>query len=624
MTKLKFDQIKGMVISVTDKNIVADGITDNTATWVTLESTLVDGDTVYFPAGNYVGTFHTKKAINFTFDKKAKLVNSSASGTILRIGPESSDFTAHAVTESTLNVYDYQFTVPSASTKFSEGDIGYLWDNAQRPSDDEAINFETVKIADITGDVITVEGFIRSYKGTGSIVFYHSTIQPKDISVKGFNAEPDNTHTGACLLVWGCDGVDITDSRTLNSTGNAVGVRYSYDVSIVNTRPRKPRLTTSGYGYGVALIGVTSVTVRDLFGLRTRHVLDADSVYDFTYENIHEPDDQSAPVMLAHEGCAGFGDVSGVFVKTKQYPVNFSESGFGSGAGRAEKQNHPLRNVNIRNIHARVDETVVPDANGTFGVYLQCNVDEVNIENVSVNFLNTAALSAAAASNIVRVNGCAVGAFNVRNLSANKIGRFFFSTGDRDSAAIGDNLSCIENCSATDIREPIRVQGLWSLSVDKLFMDNVLGDQIIYMQSTGVSDDPLALYVGSTIHYKGTIRKIFDTSVTVDGEFSQISRDSNTAVSVVASYNVTAEEVQNRGKLLSLTAPVGASSITLGDFPTPYIDGQQITIRGWKSGRDDIVIPGSLSTIAADITFDSTNPDRVLVADGGVWRELNL
>jgi len=615
---LSVELISTGVVDLKAFGFTADG-TDDTAAWNVFEPQITEGDKVLFYDGVYKGKFFTKKAIKLVCED-ATFINASANVGIIRIGPEVSDFTAHVVTESTLNYLGTTFTVSGASTKFVVGDIGYLWDNAMRPSDNEQVNFEMIKILSIATDIITVEGFIHSFKGAGAITFNHSTIQPKNVEVTGFRATPDNTHVFFALRVFGVDGTTFRDSITTNTVGNAVSARFCYNFRAFNTVVNNPRITTSGDGYGVAMIACTRVTVKDLFGRGTRHILDADSVYDFLYENIHELDDQSIPIDFGHDGFTGHGVIRDIFVTTPQHAVNLSEGGYGSGANRAEKKNHPLRRVDIDNVNVTIQSSIAPDDGGTRGVFIRTNVKDVNINNISIRHINQSALTVAATSNIVRVNGIAIGHFSMTNLSTDKIGRFFFSSGDDDGVTFGNKSTYMRRLTADAVNKPVEVQGKWQINIDDIAVSIILSDSVVSMQQNAASDNPEALFIGSNINYGGTSRQLFDIFVTVPGENSGISRDSNTVIVLTAGYNFTATEIQNRMKFMRILAPVAGGTLIVGAFPKPFIDGQILVIEGHNSGRQDILIPGTLPNINEDILFNAAKPGHMLVSAGGLWR----
>ena len=175
--------------------------------------------------------------------------------------------------------------------------------------------------------------------------------------------------------------------------------------------------------------------------------------------------------------------------------------------------------------------------------------------------------------------------------------------------------------AAVNVDQPIKTFRNYSIAVDDLAMGAVLGDIIIDM-ATISSDDPLGLYVGSHINYGGvTEKQIYQTTALVDGSVTQNGKNMNVSVAVSASFVITAAHVQNRGTMVRLVAPVAGGSIDMGGFPDPYVDGQRISIFGWLTSRQDIVLPATLSNILADITFNSTTPSHDLVAVSGTWRQ---
>ena len=263
--------------------------------------------------------------------------------------------------------------------------------------------------------------------------------------------------------------------------------------------------------------------------------------------------------------------------------------------------------------------SVAPDDN-VATIYLQSNLDDVHISNIDVKHINQSALTGAAQSSVVRINGIATGAFSCKELSADKIGRFIFSNGDSDGATPATPLSTFEELTAGDVNEPLFLIGSWGASVDNMAMNSIIANEIINMAATG-AEVPIQLHIGSRISYSGAEKQIYKTSDLVNGSVTQNGKNMNASVAVSAGFVVTAAHVQNRGTMVRLVAPIASGSIDMGGFPEPYVDGQRISVFGWLNARQDIVLPATIPSIFSDVTFNSATPSHDLVAVSGFWRQ---
>jgi hypothetical protein len=330
----------------------------------------------------------------------------------------------------------------------------------------------------------------------------------------------------------------------------------------------------------------------------------------------------ATPVVIAHNGFGGDMVVEDIKSQSGTQAIVASEQGFGVAANEASKVDHPLRNTVIRAIQ-HTYTGLLTSGTGNAGVYIQFNVDGVSISDVRVYVTNINDVDSNTTLSAIRIDGIAVGAFSVEKVSANKIGQLFFSNGDSDGATSSASISRLHDLTSDFTNKPIQVQGDWGISVDDLAFDSIIGSVIIEMESQGAGT-PKYLAIGGNVKTPSD-KQIYKTTVTVEGSIVQSSNLIGSAITVGAGYNFTAEEIQNRGMFAELVSPVAGGTVTMGDFPEPYVNGQIITLSHTGDGaRQAILIPGTISTIAADITLSSTAVAKQLLAKSGVWKEIKL
>jgi hypothetical protein len=605
---------------VEDFGGAGDNSFDNTVAYGALIAAVPEGTRVVFGTqGTYLGNFvSADKSLRVDLNG-ATLTDTDDNTGIVIIG--AFDAVAHDVSEATLNNGDTQFTVIGASGLFSVGDIGYLWDQAVRPTGG-AVNYEVVKIADIAGDVITVEGFIAAHQGAAAIKFYHSTNQLKGPEITNGHIKPSATHVSFGAACFNSEHVSISRIQVEGAAGNGVAARFCYDVDIEKIKPLKPRAAGSGQGYGVALLGVSQFRIKDIIGLSNRHVYDQDSAYFGDIENVSDMDDQSAPVTLAHNGFTGYISCKNVRVKTSQYPVVLSSQGYG-GTPSADKSNHPFRNITIDGVDAIIRDTVSPNSSNILGVYFQNSTENVDVRNIRTKLLNGTALASGAGTYIVRVRGIARGYFNLSNVDVNKIGAFFFSEGARDGLAYDDCIANFRNLRAGAVDYAVRTQGLWAVNVDNVSLESdPISDVITYMETVG-GDSPQGAYIGGTIQYPGIGVEMLRTSGvgTIPGVLPQSSKSISSSIVVSAGQALTQAEIQERGRMVRLTSPVGAGTLTLSAtdaLPAPTVRDIDLKIAQPNSGRQAVEFPAG-DNITGGFTI-AENEVVHLYQNGGKWQ----
>jgi hypothetical protein len=615
-----WERITEEQVFVEDFGAIGDNTFDNTISYNSLISSVEEYSNIVFGTkGTYLGNFVSPdKSLNVDVNE-ATLVDTTDTNGIMVIG--SFTVNEYDVTESELNNGDIQFTVVGASGLFSVGDIGYLWDQAVRPTGGN-INYEMIKIAAIAGDLITVEGFLASYKGASGIKFYHSTTQMKRPSVKNAIVKPTDSHVSFGVACLNAEDVNVEKIKIEGFTGNAVSIRFCYDVNVSNIKPLKPINTGSGYGYGVALNVVSQFRVRDVIGLSCRHVYDQDSAYFGDIENISDMDDKSTPVTLAHNGFAGYFSCRNSRCKTSQYPITMSEQGYG-GTPSADKSKHPFRNITIDGVDAVINESVSPNSSNICGVYIQNSVENVDIRNIRSKLLSPDSVSSGAGTTMIRVNGIARGYFNVNNVQVNKIGKLVFSSGTRDGLAYDGCISSFRNMKAESCDYAMQMQGLWSIDVDGISIeDKPLSSIMMYMQVIG-SDSPQGAFVGEAISYNGFDVELISTTASgaIPGSLPKYSKNISSSIIVSAGQALTQAEIQERATLVRITTPIAAGTLTLSAtdaLPRPVVRDIDLYITQPNSGRQAVEFPTG-DNIVGGFTINQEETVR-LVSIAGKWQ----
>lgn len=611
-------KVKFSVIYAAEYNLSESA--DNTTIYNQIIADAVDGAKIVFPFNKtLLGHFISEhKALKLDLNGST-LTNTIDNKPIIQIG--TLIVNEYSVVESVLNHGATQFTVPNASTLFNVGDIGYLWDGATRSTTGN-VNYETVKIKSISGDVITVENFIASYKGASTIRFYHSPDQLKGVELKNAVFKPTPTHTAHTSIIANCENIRTDNIESVGTTGSAVHIRYSYGVIANDTRPLKAAAVGSGQGYGLQLFGVSKVTVNSVKGSGMRHVYDQDSTYFFIIRDVEDDDDKSAPVTLAHNGFAGYGLCENVQVTTSQYPVVLSEQGYG-GTVPALKQNHPFRSVHVKNVVARIRADVDPSTNtGVYGVYFQNSVVGCSVDNIDVEVLHPSAMTPTSGSSLVRVNGVVNKGFTVSNLKVNKVGRVFAGTGGTRSGFAHDNTKTIlRNLSIGDCSQIYLAQGNYYIDLDSVTITGSPKSGKIGVMTVVGSDVPLGSYHNvENISYDGTGIAQLDCNAAnaIQGGIGNGYKLAALGLAVTDGKIITLNELHERMSWLRLIHDVGTGSITI-TLPKPQTINDELRIVNPPS-RPSVILAGT--NMNTEVTI-ATGEIVTLRVAGSKWTLLS-
>lgn len=597
---------------------------DNTTAYNNLIAAVPSGTLVRWgqPGATYIGNFISPtKSLQLDLNG-AVLRDFSNNFPVIAIG-SLTNVIAYSVVETTLAYGSVSFQVVGASGLFSVGDIGYLWDSATRPSDSQPVNYEVIKIKSVSGNIITVEGFLASHKGAGAIKFYYDPNQLKGAKIFGGIISPSASHITIGAAVFNCEDVTVHQIQTRGTTGDAISVRSCYNIDIFDITSERPTGVGSGQGYGVSLLAVSQFCVENILGHGMRHVYDQDSAYFGKIVNITDMDDRSACITLAHNGFTGHIELSCVNTKTVQYPVILSSQGY-DGTTPAVRGNHPFRNIRIKGINTTIDASVSPNSSGIFGVYFQNSVIDSSVEDVSCNVLSSEALIPSAGSSIVRVDGIAKGTFEISRLSANKVGRAVFSSGNRGTLAPDGCITVVSNVHVGACAMISLLQGSWAASYNNIVSDTApVYGQLFAMDTVG-SNPPRGIYVGQGVSYGGPDIPLVTTSAFMTyGSLPYNSRAIGSSVAVVAGQAITQAEVQNKSTRLVLSGPSGTGTTTLSAtaaLPPPVVGGQELYIMT-LTGQHSLVFPAG-TNLQFSLTIAPGEQVR-LIGISGRWTLLS-
>ena len=586
--------------------------TDNTAVFNQIVSDAPNNAKIVFPYNQELkGHFISKtKAFNIDFNN-CTLISTLDDQPIVQIGDLAS--TQYIVAERFLLHGANSFSVVNASSLFKVGDIGYLWDGAVRPTGGD-VNYEAVKIRAIAGDLITVDGFLASYKGAGVIRFYHQTSQLKNASFKNLNLKPTSTHNFITSLIASVENPHVSNVETVGTVGASVCIRNCYGLTANNIRPLYASKVGDGQGYGLQLYCVSKFIVNNVNGSSMRHVYDQDSAYFGTISNVSDDDDKSSPVALAHNGFAGYCTLDGVRVTTSQYPINLSGQGYG-GAVSALKRNHPFRSIVIKNVVAtiRADATL---ESGTYGVYFQNNIVNCHVDNLNVTTLNTSVITSVSTSLLIRINGISTGGSTFGRLAVNRIGKILYaSSSDRDTFAFDYSKIVIRDVTVSEIAYLCHLQGLYFIDVDNVSVANSVYSNILVFMQVISSDQPYGAFVGKNVWTRLSGIALLSSNATsnMQGCLSTISKSIASSVSIVAGQSLTIQDIQDRSALVRLVPPTGVATIALNAttaLPKPQTIGDELYI-SVPAGRNNVTFPAG-SNITAHFTINAGETVRLV------------
>lgn len=607
------------IYKASDFDVLGDG-TDETSLMQSAIDTVPSGSIIHLD-GNKTYKFNINIAKSLALEGNGATIQGVTTNPVIKFGNAGgASPTAHAVTETTLNYGNTQFTVSGASTKFSVGDIGTLWDSAVRPAGGD-VNFHAVRIKSISTDVVTVEAPIRTFLGAGSITFEHDTKQVSDAGVNNVNVVP--VDSAIIALFWEHVHRPFYDNITgTNTNGPGISIRKSYDIRGGTSYFEKPFATGSGQGYGVQLLGVTEAYIQSAKGDGMRHVFDMDSAYGVRIGEVSDWNPASSPCTLAHNGFAG--DIHLEQYRGANpfgaYPVSTSSQGFGTAAGEPRAENHPVRNVWIGDINV-VQKDTDPNLFSVCGVYFRGHVENVYIGSITARYEDQTALATGAASRAVRANGTTSGYFTVGSINVDRVGEAltFFELLSR---SVEQGVITVGSIIVDTGNSFVTMQGHRHLHCPYSYMENLVDTGGLFILQSATSGEPKGVDIGQ-VHYDLTQKvEIIERSSLSEpppGSVVPSMRNSGTSISPVDGVTPSSDDVQNRAGWLRLTGGTDGTTDVLSGFPAPWVEGAEITVEGKIGTRNDVTIPDG-ANVDGPITFSSSMPRAKLRAYAGKWR----
>lgn len=582
--------------------------------------TLPAGSELHFDGGTTYTLAIASDAPIYWCPNGATFTNASSTLPILNIGSQSSVLT-YAVTEGTLPYNSRSFTIPGASSAFQVGNIATLHDGRTRPSDNAPVNFFTIKIASIVGDVITVEGSILTHL-QGSIVMIYSPGQIKDAGIVGqLNLEPVGTSASGVFMSYiERPRYDYVQGR--NTIGPGITLRYCYDVHGGDADFRKPAATGSGQGYGVQLLGCTEGWIGNTRGEGMRHALDLESTYSISAGVVSDPAPVSTPCGVAHNGFGGHISISGYRGGGGSgfYAVAFSAQGHSGGAADPDPL-FPLRNFSIGFVNVTMEPGSSVNTFAVAGVYLQGYLDGYNyIGPVDVQYTHPDMPTTGAASSSVRVNGGVRGVCKIESISGNKIGNAFVSYFS-GTAGDNDNWRGTVDIGPIDLDEQARYAVQWrnngTLIVKSAHSPAGVGLAPVQI-ATSTGGAYLENMMIGPVDFGDLVQPVaFTGNSRVYGDIAKFSKNATVAIQFASSADstITADQLYTRGSITRMNVaytPAGANH-DITSFPAPRVEAEtvnlwvvnaagSVTIKASSTVLSDVVVPalGKVTMVAFD------------------------
>ncbi|GEM_PF-6274697 len=457
---------------------ISENLSDNTLYFTNLASYITDGQLILFKAGvSYKGSLNlVGKSINIDFNNSSlEPVNNTGSIHI------------HGSIESKIDVvgnpkYGDRFINVVNVGNLAINDLILLRDESVRPIDSlPDQNMETLKIASIAGDKITVEGIIKGTFVTGKV-----TIQKinkiSNISVRNLSVKDNINNTRPLVWVKYAENITIDNIRGENTVGNFVRLDSCYGGQITNIYCFDPRLTGSGEGYGLSINECKQIYSNNIHGRGTRHIVDFKNSYDCVLENVFEPKSKSSSVVLAHNGFGGFITARNIFTAGPSYSVNISSQGFSP----LNFNNQTLRGYKVENVNHTVQDRLanqfVP------AVYFDGDYADIYLNNITSNFskdIDTTTMHTSAS--VIRLNGDKKGQCVISNVFTRAMGTVVLLSNRTNETNQLNYPTFIKNLFAEKCINIMFSLGVGNIQIDGIDSDNVLGGALRLTANNSIS-----------------------------------------------------------------------------------------------------------------------------------------
>lgn len=595
-------------VNITSYEVFKNG-DDWTPAWEQLVSETPEGFTIKFPTGEYLGNFITNKSYHLDFQGSTVTPYHDQLPAIKFEGDRDS---THSVV-GTVKYGDLSFDVIN-SDGLNVGDVGYLVDEKQRPSDNTPeINTELVKIKRINGNHVEVYDMIRSDQDIGNVKFTKVNTL-KNPSVENVKIVNSNTNNFSSLYFFGCENVLTRNIEVHNSVGHALRHEYVYNWRSDTIRILSPRLVGSGQGYGLTSYKSRNGYLTNIYGYGTRHLVDFITSYNLVLDGAIEEDSKSSVISLSHNGYGGNIKVSNITCVADNYAVGWSRQGVD------DLDKTTIRDVEIKNVNHTIPTTPV---NTYFvSVYLQLNCERVFIENINVHVVNDSATPSSSIG--VRINGNIIDVVSVKNITVNSIGSAVYVTPISYRSYMNSSL-IIDGVFVGRTENAVRIRGIMKSSVDNVRVERE-GDVMFleaYQQMT-----PNKLVLGGNVSTR--IGKIFKSSgvINLAGDYPRLSEGTASALILESGDKIPFDRIVDSGTFLRIATEVNKDTTLNNTTPLdpPIWSGQELTIAinalGGGGARGDLIIPSGSQTYAdsgSDVILKDGNVYK-LVGYGGKWK----
>lgn len=564
------------------------------------------GDIVSIPKGDYLGNFVSDKPITLNLN----------GGTITPANDTLPTISIRGSFEDRIPIVGNpvygasSFTLNSAGTMLSSGDVIEMTDEAERPADSTPyINNELLKVLEVDGDTVYVEDIIRGTFNTGQVTV-RKINSIKHVSIVNAVIDASNTHVFPSIWVSDCENVIIDNVVTKNTSGDAVRLDRCYGGQATNVYVNKPRQTGGGQGYGVVLNQCREISVENIHGDGTRHIIDCKSTYNCVVDKVFEPNAVSSAVTLSHNGFGGHITARNIFTAGPSHAISISDQGFSVTNSTVQV----LRDYVVDNVTHIYKNTTISTFNAA--VRFSGDYGNVRISNINARFENGVDVTTISLqTNTIRFSGIAKGPLYIDNISANVTGAIVAITSTRTDTADVNNKKIITNLNADRCLNAFYAAGVGNVSISGVWVRTL--DDALFRLNRYFSMNPNYIDIGeSGIAYtlRGNVYKLISdeglqSTSLIKGSLPKTTASSSSSVSVSNGSTIPKDRLYNTNKYLRLGFLEDAD-ITL-NATTPIDrslwEGHEINlvIRAAGSAMDEIggtvVIPANSETVSNTI-----------------------
>ena len=589
--------------------VYPDGV-DHTPEYNQIASYVQDGMTVKWGSQEkYYGDFSLTD-VSITCDVNGATLVPSATGSAIRMEASSGD--TYNVVETELLSGSNQFTL-NQEVAISPGAFILLWDGAMRSTGGE-VNKEIVEVQDavITAGqtTVTVVDRLWAHKGFSSItaeLFPSPLINP---CVKNAKVENENSSTSPMVFIIGAKCPAQKNITVVGSIGHASRFQECIGAIHYNIRTIDPLQVSSGQGYGATVVYCKDTSSSELYGRATRHTYDASSTYGLNIvKNVRTDDAKSATLVFSHNGFGGSFLIENVRYNTTDYGL-YGVSSSSQGYGDATRENHPLHNVTIRDVHGYHSGSAA--GGNHIAVYSNVNSESILIENVSIEYkdkaLNTSSDSLTCAVRLRGRNKTAT----IRSVYSESSSRFLAVENIGGPESIG--MLYVSGLSFQHSNAPALISG-YNVNISDVSYGEVTTEDFLFDIRDSLSRGAYTVYL-TNLQLMYTPKPVKSPASNTDsvllfGEMSLNGMSISASLSISNGGTFSHRDLYSRGKLVRVDSSTTGSTITV-NMPDPILTNGEELYLTVPLGRDTISIPAS------------NNSNAFTVADGEVARIISV